>query len=392
MRLLYLSADPGVPVFGPKGASVHVRSMAGALDTLGQDVLIASPGVQLDANSLPAGVRCSEIPAVNAQDRMSSAEVLDQARVQADAVIGLARREGAEAIYERYSLASFAGARTAAALGVPLVLEVNAPLRIEAQRFRQLFHEDFAIQAEAETFSAAQKIFVVSRALARWLSETGVEGRRIEIMGNAPPARAFGDRHPIPEGAEVIVGFAGGLKPWHGIETLLRGFELALGQGARMRLEILGEGPADALLDRASLSPDRLLRHGHLPHRQALDVLARWDVGVAVFDALPGFYFSPLKLFEYMAAGLCAVVSEVGELAEIVEHGRAGVVVAPGRPEALAEALLALDRSRGEIRELGTRAQALARTGPTWIDNARRVLSAIDDASAPALLAQKGTI
>jgi hypothetical protein len=127
MRVLYLSADPGVPVFGPKGASVHVRSMAGALDELGHDVLIASPRLEPGANRLSAGIRCSEIPAVRPDQWATAAEVLGQAEIQAEAVREIAIRERCEAIYERHSLASFAGARTATALSVPLALEVNAP-------------------------------------------------------------------------------------------------------------------------------------------------------------------------------------------------------------------------------------------------------------------------
>jgi glycosyltransferase involved in cell wall biosynthesis len=176
----------------------------------------------------------------------------------------------------------------------------------------------------------------------------------------------------------VVVGFAGGLKLWHGIETLVRGLELALQGGARMRLEVLGTGPAEDVLDRVALPDDRLRRLGHLPHADALDVLERWDVGVAPFSAVEGFYFSPLKLFEYMAAGLCPVVSEVGELAEIVEHGRAGVLVPPDDATALAQALSSLDRDRERLRELGARAQLVARSRPSWSDNARRAVAALE--------------
>lgn len=387
MKLLYLSADPGVPVFGPKGASVHLRAMSSALHALGHDVVIASPRVEADTNTLPAAVRCLQIPAVRPERCTMAAEVLAQAEIQANVVSQIAAAEACDAIYERHSLCCFAGARTASTLGVPLILEVNAPLRDEAERFRTLTHAPVAVSAEREAFAAAQTIFAVSVALARWLAEVGVDDGRIEVMGNAPPARTFARRQPIPDGSELIVGFAGGLKLWHGIGTLLEGFELALREGARARLEVLGQGPAEVLLDRASLPPDRLLRIGHLPHEQALSVLARWDVGVATFDPVPGFYFSPLKLFEYMAAGLCPVVSDVGELAEVVANGRAGVVVRPKDPEALAAALLTLDRDRARVRALGSRAQEIARARPTWTDNARRVVSAIEGASAvPALL------
>ena len=43
MRLLVLSGDPGIPVLGHKGASVHVRELTRALCDLGTEVAIASP-------------------------------------------------------------------------------------------------------------------------------------------------------------------------------------------------------------------------------------------------------------------------------------------------------------------------------------------------------------
>jgi len=391
MRLLYLSADPGIPVFGEKGASIHVRALASCLQELGHQVTIASPRLEPGSGQLPAGLRHIEIPAVRPRECTTADEVAEQAERQARAVIDLARSGQREAIYERYSLASCAGARASNALGLPLVLEVNAPLRDEERRFRKLVHESAAIATEQEAFAAAARIFAVSSALAGWLTSVGADGGRVEVMGNAPPVREFSPKQALGEQEQVVVGFSGGLKPWHGIETLIRGVELALARGARMRLEILGRGPAEELLDRAALPADRLARLGQLPHAEALRVLERWDVGVAPYAALEGFYFSPLKLVEYMAAGLCPVVSDVGELAQIVERGRAGVVVAPGDPEALADALVALDRDRVRLRALGERARAAMLARPSWADNARRVIEAIEASRLAAAAGAGGT-
>jgi glycosyltransferase involved in cell wall biosynthesis len=98
---------------------------------------------------------------------------------------------------------------------------------------------------------------------------------------------------------------------------------------------------------------------------------------MAPFSDLENFYFSPVKLFEYMAAGLCTVASDVGELRAILDDGRAGVLVAPDDPGALAAALVALDRDRVRVRELGRAAQEFSRRQPTWTDNAARVLAAL---------------
>jgi glycosyltransferase involved in cell wall biosynthesis len=380
MRILYLTADPGIPVYGEKGASIHVRTMACALSELGHEVIVASPRIEPGSESLPEWVRCVHVPAVRPRECATPGEVVVQAEQQARAVRELARSERIAAIYERYSLSAFAGARASAALDLPLVVEVNAPLRQEERRFRQLAHEAVATAAERDTFALATRIIAVSDQLVAWLVSEGVAPARVELIPNPPPARKFAVKGPRGEEGEIVAGFAGGLKPWHGVETLVRGCELALRSGARMRLEVLGHGPAEAIVEGAELPAGALKRWGHVPHREALDVLESWDVGLAPYSALEGFYFSPLKLTEYMAAGLCPLVSDVGSLAKMVRHGEAGVLIPPDDPRALADALLALDRDRVRMRELGRRAQRVVREQRGWLEIAAWVVEVLEEA------------
>jgi glycosyltransferase involved in cell wall biosynthesis len=379
MRILYLSADPGIPICGDKGASIHVRAMVSALSDLGHEVIVASPRTEAGSGTLPESARCVPIPAVRPRECATPDEVVAQVEQQAHAVRELALSSRVAGIYERYSLSARAGARASTALGLPLVVEVNAPLRDEERRFRHLCHETVAVAAEQETFAAAKRVVAVSDALVAWLASRGVPPARIELIPNPPPARRFAVKHPLSEDGELVVGFAGGLKPWHGVETMIRGCELALCAGVRMRLEVLGRGPAEAIVDNADLPSGSLIRWGFLPHADALRVLERWDVGLAPYSALEGFYFSPLKLVEYMAAGLCPVVSNVGGLPQMVQHGEAGVLIQPDDPQALANALLALDRDRPRLRELGRRAQRAATEQRGWRDIASWVIDVLDE-------------
>ncbi|MGI8801714.1 MAG: glycosyltransferase family 4 protein [Solirubrobacteraceae bacterium] len=375
--MLYLSADPGVPVHGAKGASVHVRALVGALHELGHRVTVASPRLEPGDSPLPEGVQTIAIPAV-APKLALDGEALDELkRAQTEALSRLVGATAIDVIYERYSLHGVAGARLARALGVPLLLEVNAPLREEARRFRTLPHPDAAAADEREVLAAAARVFAVSEPLAGWLHTEGVPAERIEVTPNAFPPPSPGEKEPLGPDELAVVGFAGGLKPWHGIATLLAGFRAALDGGARMRLEIAGAGPCGDLLDGLSLAPEHFRWHGHLEHATMLRMLAGWDIGVAPFTALPGFYFSPLKLGEYMAAGLCPVVSDLPPLRAAVEDGRSGVLVAPDDPRALGEALLGLDRDRDRLRRLGASARRHATAGPSWQDTARRVLATV---------------
>jgi starch synthase len=382
MRLLYLSADPGVPVFGGKGASVHVRAMVGAFVELGHEVIVASPRLEPGDEELPGGVRCVAIPAVRPRSAGAPEQVSAEVEAQAEAVRRLAVQARIEGIYERYSLSSCAGARTSRATGTPLIVEVNAPLREEERRFRQLAHESVAVGAEAETFETAELIVAVSEPLRDWLESLGVQAARIGVIPNPAAHEGRGDEPPPGRREELRVGFAGSLKPWHGIRTLLSAAEATLSHGARVRFELVGEGPEAALVEQAAARLPGLTALGHLPHRESLRRMRSWDIGVAPYTSIESFYFSPLKLGEYMAAGLCPVVSDVGSLAAIVEDGRAGIVIPPDDPQALCQALLGLDADRDRLARLADRARTLATRRPTWLEVAER-LGRVFSASSP---------
>ena len=372
MRLLYLSLDPGVPVLGHKGASVHVRALASALSDIGADVAIASPRTEPAGDTLPTAVRLLPLPGMT--PKASEAEVHAAREVQRAAVIEAAHSFAADAIYERYSLFGDAGIRAAEALGIPHVLEVNAPLREEARRFRELPHPNLAAEIEHCVFRGTSRILVVSPSLRRWLEREGVEPVRVEVVPNAvAPGRFLGPRRTRRDD-EFVLGFCGSLKAWHGIEVLLEACAVAFREEPAMRLEVVGDGPLAHLLDSASLPAGRLRALGPLPHTEALERLHCWDVGVAPYLPLEDFYFSPLKVVEYMAAGVCPVASDLGELPALLDGGQRGVLVPAGDARHLSSAFLDLARDRERCAELSRRARAYVLDTHTWDRNARVVL------------------
>ena len=112
-----------------------------------------------------------------------------------------------------------------------------------------------------------------------------------------------------------------------------------------------------------------------VPHADLPRHLARLDVGVAPYSATQPFYFSPLKLFDYMGAALPVVASRVGDLEEMLEGGRLGLLCEPDDPGALADILerLAVD---AHLRDrLGQAARAHVLAHHTWERVAQKVLA-----------------
>src|SRR5205823_3107155 len=106
----------------------------------GTSVLVASPRVRPEGDELDPAVALVEIAPVQAKACRSAAALHEAMLVQAEQVERIARQGSVDAVYERLSLFGTSGVQTAGRLGLPHVLEVNAPLCDEALRFRTLPH------------------------------------------------------------------------------------------------------------------------------------------------------------------------------------------------------------------------------------------------------------
>src|SRR5690606_13714515 len=125
----------------------------------------------------------------------------------------------------------------------------------------------------------------------------------------------------------VTVGFVGTLKPWHGVSLLLEAFARLAADFAGVRLLIVGDGPERAALDQqaAALGIASLTEFtGAVDPELIPALLAEMDVAVAPYPRLDDFYFSPLKVLEYMAAGRAVVASRIGMIPEWIEHAGTG--------------------------------------------------------------------
>lgn len=369
--MLYLSADPGVPVLGHKGASIHVRELAHAMRQCGGTVAIASPRTGDEGAQLRSEVTLASIPAVLPK-QLTEAGLLEAMEEQRTALERIARELHADAIYERFSLFSVAGVRAAARLGVPHLLEVNAPLRAEAARYRTLPHPEIAAQAEAEVLAGTNAVFAVSTSLAEWLQGTGCTAP-IEVVPNAVDPSQFPDP-ALRRGDRFVAGFSGSLRPWHGIDVMLDACLSAMSVQPALYLEIVGGGPMRAAIDRAALPAERVTLHGQVDHAEAIRLMRGWHAGLAPYHDVPGFYFSPLKVVEYMASAVCPVASDLGQIRDLLGGGERGVLVRPGDPRSLADALIDLAAQPALAERMASAARDHVLCAHTWQGNAERVL------------------
>jgi len=397
MRIAYLLPDPGIPVGGTKGASVHVREVCAALARRGHTVLLCAqrvanpsaigatlpPGVQvvaLDPGPLPKGAGADGARLTAAADFAERSEPV-------------VRAFEPDLVYERLSLMSVGAARLAAELAVPRLVEVNAPIVEEWARHRTLQLVEVATERERLTLADAQ-VIAVSAPLARWALARGA--RRATVITNGVDANRFrpptsaddaADRYALRaqlglRGADVV-GFVGSLKPWHGVDVLLDAVARTAPRRPTLRLLIVGDGPQRASLteqiERLGLG-GRVVFTGAVPAEAVPRYVATVDVATAPFLPSDDFYFSPLKVAEAMACGRALIASRVGPVETMAAD--AAMLVEAGNPVALADAIRTLLTDPARRAQLGAAARRRAVEQLSWDGVIERTLALVAE---PAL-------
>ena len=377
MRIAYLCTDPGVPVFGRKGASVHVQAVLRAMRAAGHVVALVARRFGDDVPADLADAERHALPPLRAGDVAArEREALDGEAAVAEGLAALGR---IDLVYERHALWSASGMETARALGVPGVLEVNAPLIDEQAAHRALVARAAATARSEAAFAAATRIVAVSEGVRAYVESSAAgRGKVVVVPNGVDPSRYA----PMPPGERptFTVGFVGTLKPWHGLGTLAEGFAELHRRHPDARLLVVGDGPErpalEARLDDLGVRNAATLV-GARPPAEVPAWLARMDVATAPYPPQPGFYFSPLKVFEYLAAGLPLVASRIGQLEDLLEHGATCLFAEPGDPMSLAEALAALRVDVGRRRVLAHAGRSLVARDHTWDGVVRRSLQGL---------------
>jgi glycosyltransferase involved in cell wall biosynthesis len=377
-RFACVSADLGVPVFGRKGCSIHVQEVLRSLIRQGAEAHLFTTSCQGEPPPGLEAVCLHALPRPSQSDRA----VREQAELAANATL---RRELELAgpfdfVYERYSLWSFAGMEFARDARVPGLLEVNSPLIEEQAEYRVLVDRAGAKRAAGRAFAAAAALLAVSDEVAAYLEGFPAARGKVQVMPNAVDPDRFPEKIkpalPVQPGG-FTVGFVGTLKAWHGLPVLVEAFALLHARQPAARLLIVGDGPEfEKLVADVTARGLASATHftGSVPAGEVAGLLAVMDVAVAPYPNLPQFYFSPLKVYEYMAGGLPVVASRIGQLEKLIEPSVNGLLVPPGDALALSAALELLC-TKPELRSrLGRAGRATVLANHTWEKVARRIL------------------
>jgi len=403
MKIVYICSDIDIPILGSEGCSVKIREFTDALVELGHQVSIMCSWVGEGGGEMPKApihrieprgldaetwrLLWHEEAVLNNQLERDLQSVLHSYWLQT-AGAEIIELEQPDLLYECYSLFGCGGVELARRFQIPFLLEVNAPLVQEQAGYVKFPLARTAELLEPSIFGGADAVVTVSDWVRDYVVDRGAEPDRVHTFANGVGEHFCRDvsgdgvrsRHDLV--GKRVVGFVGSFHWWHDVECLLAAFQLLGPRHPDLALLLVGEGPTRKriaeLAEQLGLG-GAVTMTGNVPHRTIPEYVAAMDVAVAPFRSQLGddLYGSPMKLFEYMAVGTPTVSTAIGQVNEIVQDGRTGLLYPAGNAVMLAEALEWLLDDAALSATIRSNGRALIRSEYTWEAIIPRILDLV---------------
>jgi glycosyltransferase involved in cell wall biosynthesis len=370
------------------GQAVHIEEMIDALRSLGHEVRVVAPSI--GGQAAQQGAMGGEVGWVH---RLKAAlpnavyELLELAYslVAYRKLVQAAQEFKPDVIYERYNLFLLAGTLLKRKLGIPLLLEVNAPLVDERLKHSGgLSLRALARWAEGTAWRSADHVLPVTQVLARHVQAYGVPRQHITVIPNGIN-RAHFVTAPTPQAAkqqlglqgQIVLGFTGFVRDWHGVDRVVRW--LATPQApANSHLLVVGDGPVRAELEALAVQlgvGQRVTFTGVIDRHRVPEHVAAFDI--ALQPAVTA-YASPLKLMEYLVLAKAVVAPREPNLLEVLTDGQNALLFddkTAGSFEAALTRLCADTALRARLAQGAY--DTIERLDLTWLGNARRVVALV---------------
>lgn len=202
----------------------------------------------------------------------------------------------------------------------------------------------------------------------------------IDVVPNAADPKMF-DPNIEPklkfDQNSKVIGFAGANRKWHGVEDLLKAFKLVKTKLPKTKLLLIGKD-LDELDDGNSINSPGAIQYTEMPaYLAGCDVLAapfntKYDERRVKYFQKFGMWWSPLKIFEYMAMGKPVVSSKVGVIGEYIDG--AGLTYREGDVKDLAQKLLKLLADDDLVKKLGKNGRQKVLREYNWENQAKKII------------------
>jgi starch synthase len=174
-----------------------------------------------------------------------------------------------------------------------------------------------------------------------------------------------------------IVILVSSFEPWHGVDLLLEAFARLASRNSKINLVLVGDGRLRPVMERTAVDlrlNRRVVFTGKLQQEDVASLLGVADVAVvSQHGSAAEAALSPLKLFEYMAAGKAIVAAAAPGIERIVTNGVNGMLVPAGNAQALAKGIAEVLENDALRASLGQAARRQAIQKHSWNRTVERI-------------------
>lgn len=272
-------------------------------------------------------------------------------------------------IYIRAHYLAFPTTIIAKLLRIPVVQEVNGPYEDPFVTYPSLNHvKPLLIWMMKTQYQISNALIGVTENIAGWLRvESG--NKPTYVVPNAANTDIFIPNLPKPsEAPQSYVIFFGGLSAWHGIPTILDALKSPLWPSG-LSLLVIGDGPEKTRVETAAKSDPRIVYLGRKNYRDMAKYIGSALAGLVTINDPQGRSqtgLCPLKLYETLACGVPAIVTDFPGQADLIRSGNCGLVIPHDNAEELAQAIAKLATNPADAKAMGQRAHALITEGHSW--------------------------
>jgi glycosyltransferase involved in cell wall biosynthesis len=281
-------------------------------------------------------------------------------------------------VYERSEILQYRSLKVIEELGIPYLLEVNAPFIEEMKSLEgySLMHL-FAKRMENWKLSQAKKIFTVSTALKDYLVDTyKINENKFLVAPNRINLLKFKSEYKAKDNINTF-GFVGSILPFHKVELLVKAAAIVVKTHPEIKGIIVGDGAYLNRLEHLSASLG-LVGHleftGRIPHNLVYKQIEKMDICI-----MPGtnWYGSPVKIFEYAAMGKPIIAPNVGPLRDVMTNMVDGLLVEQN-VEAIAEAIIWCIENPARAYSMSFVFKEKVETEYTWRHSAQEIIEAYE--------------
>lgn len=381
MRILYICGDQGIPVFGRKGASTHMREMVAAFRHLGHEVCLASPDLGGDRRAEEA-FPLVKLPSPASRLLGKDGRYLYANFAARKVLLRAAREFQPDAIYERSALYFTAGHWLMERIGRTRILEVNTLLAEELAH--RLHFPSLAARFERKVLVRAPAVASISNYMARHLErEIGRPLDRTRAFSMAVDPARF---HRTEDGGErrarlgwgrddLVLGFVGSMNVYHRPTWFTDLAEKLLRRGEpKLRFLVVGGSPKKVDRERSRLlkwvEEGTVHYTGSVPQADLNGWLTMMDA-VLVPGASP--QSTPTKIFEAAAVGTPLLLPATDPIKELC-GADAPYLFRPDDFSAFENKVREFRENPGAFREPARRLHEKVVRDYTWEKHARDIL------------------